>query len=400
MTKIAGDQHLVRKTNLKLILETVKRKGQISRAELAKELKLSAPSVSSNIEQLLKMDLLKEVGEGSSGGGRKPILLEFNKEYGYVLGIDLSSEHCKIALSDLIGSIVAVEQFDLPEDLDGQKIIEQLVQRIKKMLQAYPQAQGRLKVITVGTPGVIDPGSATVRLSPQFRGWEHLPVGQILSQELQVPILLKNDINLAALGEARYGAGQRCSNLAYISVDLGIGAGIILKGKLFEGSQLAAGEIGYMIPDVDMFDEDFHGYGPLETKASVPALLEQVRKALVEGETPVLGQWVSEPDQVTLDLVKRALEREDPAVKRIVERVAKYLALATANLQAVLDLELIIIGGEIRALGSPLLDMVNQLAGKIMPNRAEIIYSQLGDRAGIYGGVAVGLDYVFKHLIQ
>lgn len=400
MTKIAGDQHLVRKTNLKLILETVKRKGQISRAELAKELKLSAPSVSSNIEQLLKMDLLREVGEGSSGGGRKPILLEFNKEYGYVIGIDLSSEQCQIALSDLLGSLITVEQFSLPEDLEGQKILEQIVGTIKNMLQTYPQAQGRLKVITVGTPGVIEPDSATVRLSPQFRGWEHLPVGQILSQEIQVPILLKNDINLAALGEARYGAGQRCSNLAYISVDLGIGAGIILRGKLFEGSRLAAGEIGYMVPDLNMFDEDFQGYGPLEARASVPVLLEQVRKALEQGKAPVLSQWVTKPDQLTLDLVKKALDLGDPAVRNIVEMIAKYLALATANLQAVLDLELIIIGGEIRVLGTPLLEKVNRLAGKIMPNRPEIIYSQLGNRAGIYGGVAVGLDYVFKHLIQ
>lgn len=400
MTKKAGNQQLVRKTNLKLILETVKKKGPISRAQLAKDLKLSAPSVSSNIEQLLKMDLLREVGEGSSGGGRKPILLEFNKEYGYVIGVDLSSEHCQIALSDLVGNIITVEQFSLPQGKEGQKIIEQLIGTIKNIFATYPQAQERLKVITVGTPGVIEPGADTVRLSPQFQGWDHLPVKQIISQDIHVPIILKNDINLAALGEARYGAGQNYHNLAYISVDIGIGAGIILQGKLFEGSKLAAGEIGYMLPGIDLFEEDFKGYGPLESKASVPALLEQVKKALQEGRTPLLSQWGLEPEKLTLELVRKALEQGDPGVQRIVERTAQYLALATANLQAVLDLELIIIGGEIRVLANPLLEKINELAGKIMPNKPQIIYSQLDNKAGIYGGVAVGLDYVFKHLIQ
>lgn len=400
MTKIGGNQHLVRKTNLKLIIETVKKIGKISRAELAKELKLSAPSVSSNIDQLLKMDLLREVGEGDSGGGRKPILLEFNNEYGYVIGIDLSGENCKTALSDLLGNIIALEQFSLPEDKDGQKIIAQTIHTIKDIFRQHPAAEERLQAITVGTPGVIDPDSDTVRLSPQFRGWDNLPVRQILTAEFQVPVLLKNDINLAALGEARYGAGQKSSNLAYISVDLGIGAGIILKGKLLEGSNLAAGEIGYMVPGVDMLEEDFKGYGLLEARAAVPALLAQVKKMVAAGEASVLGKWVSEPEQITLDLVKKALDQHDEAVRKTVGTIAKYLALATANLQAVLDLDLIIIGGEIRVLGNHLLAMIDELAGKVMPTRPEIRYSRLQSKAGIYGGIAVGLDYVFKHLVD
>ncbi|KUO51624.1 MAG: hypothetical protein APF76_13340 [Desulfitibacter sp. BRH_c19] len=400
MARIGGNQHLVRKTNLKLIIETIKRKGTISRAELAKELILSAPSVSSNIDQLLKMDLLREVGEGDSGGGRKPILLEFNKEYGYVIGIDLSSENCRTALGDLLGNIIAMEQFSLPEDKDGEKIIEKIIYTIQEIFASYPETKNKLKAITVGTPGVIDPEANTVRLSPQFRGWDHLPVKQILSEHFQVPVLLKNDINLAALGEAHYGVGKKSRNLAYISVDMGVGAGIILKGKLFEGSNLAAGEIGYMVPDVDMLDEEFDGYGPLEARTSVPALLKQVKKLVAGGEVSIINQWVDDPDKITLKIIKQALDNQDALAEKAVTAIARYLAVATANLQAVLDLDLIIIGGEIRVLENHLLDLVNKQAGKIMPTKPAIIYSVLNSKAGIYGAFAIGLDYVFKHLLD
>ena len=137
MKKVLGNQRLVRITNQKLIIDAIRENGLISRAELSKLLKLSLPSVSSNIDRLIKQGLLVEVGEGDSSGGRKPIMLEFNNNYGNIIGIDMAGMEVKVAVSNLKPEILAKMTFAISENSNGEEILQILIEKVSEIISKY-----------------------------------------------------------------------------------------------------------------------------------------------------------------------------------------------------------------------------------------------------------------------
>jgi predicted NBD/HSP70 family sugar kinase len=399
----AGNQKLVRSTNQRLIIDLVRKKGLISRAELAKSIKLSAPSVSSNIESLMALDLIKEVGSGELMGiGRPPILLEFNKEFGYIICIDLTTEDIRIALGDLQGVILSEQHISISLEKKIKKdIFRQIIDCISTLLNTQKIPESRLKAICVGTPGIINRETGFFQLAPRFENWEKLNIKQIIEERFQTNIIVVNDVNLAIIGENHFGAGRGFRNLVSMNIDVGIGAAIILEGNLYEGSRFAAGEIGYWISGLPQVDQDGQvRWNNLDTLISLHNIKLKIKKDLKQGKAGNLHKYFPNEDSVNLESFRRALEDEDPYCMQIIKDMVKQLAVAIANIIIFLDVELIVLAGEISKLGTFFLNPLQELVNLLIPLSTKISYSELGDRAGIYGGFTVALDYVMSHILD
>lgn len=399
MKKLAGNQKLVRTTNQSLIIETVRKSGQISRAELAKALNLSAPSVSNNIDMLLKQNILKEIGEGQSIGGRKPILLEFNNEYGYIIAIDLSGEDIRIVLGDLSGTVLEVNHFN--EGLIRKTSLDHLIKVIHQFLDIRKITRDSLLAVCIGTPGVIDQQTGYFQLAPRFENWQNINLKELIKSEFDTEVIVKNDINLAVIGESLYGAGRGFKSLVYISVDFGIGSGIMINHSLYEGKRLAAGDIGYWITCLDDIKEANRKPSVLDSQVTVLALINRAKEDIRSGVKSQLLYLANENvEKITFDLFKKAVMDGDEYCISITRDAAVSLGWAVANISILLDLELVVIGGEITQLGYNFIQPLRATVAQLTPLSTTVVFSELGDKAVIYGAFAEALDYVLKNIVE
>ncbi|MCU6710750.1 ROK family protein [Paenibacillus sp. J5C_2022] len=403
MKKVAGNQKLIRSTNLNLIIDLVRRQGPISRADVAKILKLSAPSVSSNIEQLLAMEILEEVGTRDIvSSGRPPILLRFNRHYGYIIAIDLAGDRIRMAVGDLMGEIIAQDEvsFSLKSNITADDFYS-VMNKMKELLGSKHISQEKLKVVCVGTPGIINKETGYFKAAPRFKEWDTINIHQLMKQEMDADVMVINDMNLNVIGENRYGAGKGFKNLLGINIDFGIGAGLIIDGRLYEGSRLAAGEVGYWVCGSPNFDEPGqlkNNY--LDYYSSLYALMNTVKRDLSNGaESKITDYCKGNLEMVDFEAFCKATADGDPYCMQKTKELVQSLAIVLANMSVLLDLELIIVGGDIVKLGYKFIQPLRELVNGMVPLTTTIVFSELGERSGIYGGFAVALDRVMQEIL-
>lgn len=402
MERTAGNQSMVKENNQQFIIEALIKKGATSRAELAKLLKLSAPSVSNNINQLLQKKILLEVGEGDSIGGRKPILLDFNYDYGYIIGVDLSSQNLKIALSNLKPEIIELRTVDISGERNGKSILKLMNATIADILSKNNLKPRQLFTIVLGFPGVFNEETGRLIVLPLWLNiWDEVNIREEIVQKFKAKVLIKNDINLAALGEARFGVGRDHGNLVYVSIDMGVGAGIIIHRQLYEGARLAAGEIGYFSSRIEDMNFDHRNYGPLESRLAIPGMVAKVKGDLRAGRNSQILQFVQgDIDQVDIHVIERAIEANDSYIMGEIKRFQEELGIILANICTLLDLELIVLGGKITDLGYNFSDSLQEIIQQLTPIGARLSFSSLEHKAVIYGAFAAALDYVSGNILR
>ncbi|WP_258360824.1 ROK family transcriptional regulator [Moorella sulfitireducens] len=398
---ITGTPKLLRELNARLIIDAIREAGSLSRAEVARQLGLSAPTVSLIIEQLINKGILQETGTGDSSGGRRPIMLALNPGYRYVAGVDLGKQEVGLALGNLNGDLMAEGSLTFEPGDAGEVVLKRVAETILAMCRENGLDPHLLAAIALAVPGIYDPASGLVKMVARSFDWERLKPVEVLRGYFNSPVLVKNDVNTAALGEFWRGKGRGASNLAYISVGLGIGAGIILNGQLLEGCHGAAGEIGFMALGKEALDPVFRRYGHLETIASTAAVVERAREIVAAGKPGLLlGLSRGNKGRVDFRLVCQAAGLQDEDACCLLEEMARWVGLAVANLQQVLDLELIVIGGEVLAAGEIFLNKFKETLATIACSPPEIVYSSLGEKTGLLGTFAVALDYVYDNLLD
>ena len=380
----------VRVNNQKLIIEHIRSKGSASRADLSKALSISKPSISTNVDGLIDQGILLEQGSGTSSGGRKPTMLIFNGNYRCILSMDLNRNKPMIALSNLNKEILEVIKIDI--NIDDQKplIIEKMTQGMNCLLKEQGFSVDKLGIITIAIPGVIDEETGKIFANPQFNLWSKLNLKSILSEIYNVPVLMKNDISMAALGEKYFGCGKPYKYMAYVSAGLGVGAGIILNNTLYEGPRKAAGEIGYM----SLACEE----GNLEDQLSTIKLFKKIEDDLNNGVESLLKSKVEKKD-ISIELINEAIEERDAYAIKIILKLAQMMGSAVANMALVLDLELIVMGGILSDLNPMFLETIKATVKKILPFDIEVKKSDLKSMAGIYGLIELGEGFIVKEMV-
>lgn len=362
--------------------------GPISRADLAKIIKLSPPTVSALVEDLVQeVGLLHEMGMGTSKGGRPPIMLQFNAEYGYLVGVDVGSRTLRVALSDLQGKVLTRHQ-EPTSTVSGAAILDQIYAGVDEVFRRARRDRAKLYAIGIGAPGMTDVQSGRVIRAVNLPGWVDLPLQELAEARLGAPVRVDNDANMAALGERWRGCARQVDDFVFIALGAGVGAGVVVGGRLHRGHHWYAGEISHMNVDFREWEADFGERGYLESRIGAGAIAEWQRaRPLVQDVATAAHDRAS----VVMRIIEAA-RAGDPRATAVVEELAVYLGTAVANIVAVLDPALIVFGGGLSHAGDLLLSPLRRVVSKVVPNLPALALSSLGDDAQLLGAVRSAME--------
>ncbi|HEY1015763.1 MAG TPA: ROK family transcriptional regulator [Herpetosiphonaceae bacterium] len=385
---MTADLSLMRELNRALVLQLIRREGRISRADIAKQTKLSRSTVSSIITDLIEDRLVNETGIGTSKGGRRPIILEFNYQANYVLGMEVGTSAVTAIITDLDARICARKQFPF-DIIQGWQVGLPIIKRlISLMLNESPVGRGKLSAIGLGVPGPLDFRSGRTIAPPVMPGWDNVPLKDELNEAFQLPVSLDNDANLAAMAEYRWGAGQGSRNMAYVYMaSTGIGAGLLIDSSLYRGSIGSAGEIGHTTLSIDAEDAvSPEAAGTLEQLASVPTLLRHARAAGLIGADGDLGDFLA------------AVPGSEEA-QRLIRQCGHYIGVAVAGLVNIFNPDRVVIGGALPESSPLLLETirvtVQARALAIAVQHTTIVPGRLGQDVVALGAAALATERLF-----
>jgi predicted NBD/HSP70 family sugar kinase len=371
----AARPRLIRTLNEQLLLERLREDGPVSRSELARTSGLSKPTVGLALASLERDELVQHAGRRAGGRGRSALLYEIRSDAGFVLGLDIGREFVRGAVVDLTGSVRARESRPARSPSRTGRVRE-LAELADRLLGEAGVGSGDALLHTVvGTPGIVEPGGRALRLAPNLPGWERPEVLRDLRRLLGEETTIENDVDAAAVAERDQGHGRAVSTFAFVSVGTGIGMGLVLDGKLHRGAHGAAGEIAFL-PLVD---------GGLESAVSSAAVVKAARER---------GARLR-----TARSVFAAAADGDGRAREIVAGEAAVVARALVAIVAVVDPELIVLGGGIgRAPGFA--DEVAAELGRLSPVVPEVRTSALGDDAVVDGCLAVGGEELWERVLS
>lgn len=269
-----ADQAFVKKVNQKLLLNEILKNSPISRAKLSEMTGLNKSTVSSQVNTLMKENLVFEIGQGQSSGGRRPVMLVFNKKAGYSVGIDVGVDYVNGILTDLEGTIVLDQHHHL--ECSSPEITKDiLIEMILHFIANMPQSPYGLIGIGICVPGLIDKNQKIV-FAPNSN-WRDIDLKSFIQKKFNVPVFIENEANAGAYGEKVFGAAKNHDNMIYASIGTGIGIGVIINNDLYRGVSGFSGEMGHMTIDFNGPKCSCGNRGCWELYASEKALLTSLQ---------------------------------------------------------------------------------------------------------------------------
>ena len=379
----------IKRANQRLILDAIFRSGTTSRTKLAKELSLSKPAISDNVQPLLDLGIVKESGEGSTGpsGGRKSILLQFNPGHRQIIVVNLNYSNPVFVLSDLNGNALNSFDITISPGTPAEACRDLVLEGIRALLQSHGDGQETVFCIAVAAPGVFNHEGDLVHYSTSCGGpqWWQMNLKKIISEAFSLPVIIYNDVKAATLGEWMQGAGTGEENLLYLHAGLGIGCGIILNSKLLMGENYSAGEI------FDYYDAaNVHPDRKQEDTICIRYLKEQCLK--VKG-SPFAGR-----NAVSLEEIIQAYAHGNGAMASVVEEICRRLAVLSHNYMNFLSLNRIVFGGDYVPFGDCFARHLRGLYDGSLWPAPEIRMSELGRHAGIQGMVVLAREQYFRDI--
>ena len=353
------------------------RPGSFTRSELIDATGLSAPTIGSLATDLIHRGVLNDLGTGPSRGGRRPGFLELNAHHGYVGAIDLGPTRTRLAVANLRGERLADRIVPTPSSVSPVALLSRIAGSLHELMRAANVPADRLLAVGAGAPGAVEGDTGIVSFAPNLKGWSRVPLREILQRKLGAPVHAENDVNLAVLGEHWGGAARGHDTCAFVLVGTGVGAGLLVNGKLHRGRHAMAGEIGLMCMGPQYADMDFGEQGCLESLAG----LEALRTRWPQGAQGDPEQWMA--------ALFAASRSGDRAARRAVKETAALIAIAVANVATLLDPSLVVLGGSLFAQGEPLITEVRKVAHRIVGPRLSIVESALGKEAPLFGALLV-----------
>jgi glucokinase len=368
----------MRGINRSAILEIIRRESPISRTAIAQKLQVSLPTVMRIVDDLIEEGLVRTQNEKEWSGGRRRSLLEFNASEHVVVGVDLGGTKIYGAIADVGGRIL--EEVEVRRHQSSGEESFDVLTTVIETLMASPKLEGRrLHGIGVGVPGVTLHHEGIVVWAPSLN-WRDYPLREKLSERFSVPIMVDNDLNLAALGEHWFGAAQNNQTVVLVSLGTGIGAGIIINGALFRGARQSAGEVGYMLPGREFLGTNYDTFGALETVASGSGITARAREALKDQLSAAALA------NLTAESVFEAETRGEPWAQKIVNDAIDCLALMAVNISALIDPEIIVLSGGIMNSKDMVTPILKRIEGAL-PVLPEIVTSPLGYQATVLGAI-------------
>jgi predicted NBD/HSP70 family sugar kinase len=382
----AARPRLMRTLNEQLLLERMRGNGPVSRTELAGSSGLSKPTVGLALGSLERDALVQQAGRRAGGRGRSALLYEIRRDAGFVLGLDVGREFVRGAVADLGGGVRARESRPARSSSGVARVRELAALADELLRDAGAAGNGALLQTVVGSPGIVEPDGRALQLAPNLPGWERPAVLRDLRRLLGAETTIENDVDAATVAEREHGHGRDVSTFAFVSVGTGIGMGLVLEGKLHRGAHGAAGEIAFLpLAEGRLDPHEARRRGALESAASSAAVVRAARRAGTRYRSA--------------RSVFAAAAAGDDRARVIVAREAVVVALALAAVVAVVDPELIVLGGGIgRAPGFA--EEVRRELALLSPVAPEVRPSALDADAVVDGCLAVGSDQLWDRVLR
>jgi predicted NBD/HSP70 family sugar kinase len=376
---------LLRDLNVSLIIELVRRADSISRADLARQSLLSAPTVSTIVDKLLARGILIEVSTAPSSGGRPPVLLSVDPKAGYVIGIKLRGDSLTTVVCDLAAQIVATQELHVPLVGDPVAAIHAVEIEVKRALRNAKVPRSKVLGVGIGLSGIIETSSGTCNFSHLLQ-WRDVELAEPLRRRLDMPVWVDNDVNTLAVAEKWAGDAHDARDFVTLTVGRGIGLGIVIDRSLYRGANGATGEFGHMIVEPGGSKCECGRFGCLEAMVGEDALRRRV------GERH--GRQLSRDELIALVVAG------DDATLEVIESAGRKLGLAVANMITLLNPEMLIICGEGTELGShfldPIVTAVREQTFADLGRWLEIKVQRWGDEAWAVGAATLVLRESFS----
>ena len=314
-------------------------------------------------------------------------------EPGYVAGVDLGGTNLRLALADMSGTILT--RWSSPTvGLRGPEAVIELVCRgAKSMLQEVAAPLGALRSVAIGVPGVTDVDRGIVIATSYLLGWRDVPLRALVEEELNVTVSVDNDVNMAAMGEQGSGNAKDAKDFVFLAIGTGIGAGIVINGKLHRGNSWAAGEIGYMlVPGAAEIPANSDEPGALESMIGGEGIKAQWQKLWSREETALLTELNA------TEIFDRALDG-NPHAQTVLRQSATMLAQAIYNISLILNCPLFVLGGTV-GMHPALCDAAQKMLDRwIVPGSPRLVRSALGTDAQLFGSVRAALETARAYIV-
>ena len=394
-----GSAEYINRLNKIKVLNLIRESGEISRAEIVKETGLSAPTITRIADSLINTEKLAvQVGIGESNGGRPPVIVRFNGEDSYVIGIDWGRTHIYGVLSNLNGE--ALTQLDIRTELTNgfDSDLNRLINLIEKLLLKSGIDKCKLHGIGVAAAGFINKRNDIIEYSPNFK-WQNADIKKPLINHFKVPVIVDNVSRVMAQGELMYGIGERCKDFIFINVGYGIGSGIIMNGQPFYGFDGMAGEIGHSRINAAMA-------GGLQCSCGKTDCLEAYSSG--RGIAEIAGRQrqyyptssLNRLDKLSAEFIAAEAAKGDNFALSLFYQAADYLGFAVAAAANMFNPAAIILGGKVMNSGSFFTDRIRNIFNREViqqpTRRIELLQTQLGNEAAVKGAISLILNEVLN----
>jgi len=367
----------------------------MSRADISKELGVVRSTVSEITNEMIDFKLVIEGKKVTGNVGKRPTLLSFNKTFLYFVAVVISPYGISVAICNLIGEIMTEDTTVYPEDLNVQDILNATVEKINQLVSKINIDTKKINFISIGSPETFSKKTGKIKWAPYVRDWVGVDLKSFFESKFKVDTIMKDHVKLETLGE-QWKSFNSISNMVYLVITRGIGAGVVIDGKIREGQKGYLGEIAFLPISEKMKYEEIENQdknlGYFESKCDVIRINKLVETYLRSKDKEVGIKDFS----IIADLYNSNLE-----VSALINReIIKTMALGISTMIILLDPEIVVLNGEIVELGEEFLELLKSEVYKLTPYKRKIVFSKLKRKSGIFGAIKNGLDWIVKNTVR
>jgi glucokinase-like ROK family protein len=390
-----ADQNTIRKHNASLVLNQLRLHAPLARADLAKRVGLNRSTISSIMTRLLEEKLVMETELRADKIGRPGLLLELNPEGGCAIGVEIGVDFVRVVLTNFVATVLWRRRL-LISDGESQDMYLHIAEEMIRQALRRAKEQGlRVLGIGLGVPGMVDVAAGELRYAPTLR-WHNVDFGRRWEERFQLPVVVENNANAAALAEYYFGEAREAPSFIYLNASAGLGCGIVIDGRLFRGRSGFAGEVGHMMLDPDGELCSCGRRGCWETFVGPRAVVAKYRQRVEMTN----GNRRNDMDGVGFAEIVEAGAMGDPAAAAVLQDVALYLGLGIGNLVNILNPQLVVLGGVLSQADDQLVPVIKETVkqNSLFPMRADlsIVPSHFGADDCVMGAVALVLDNILR----
>lgn len=380
MVETPGSQSSLHRANLERVLRAVRMAGSLTQAEIARATGLSAATVSNIVRELRDTGTVQV--KTTSAGGRRARSVSLSGDAGIVVGVDFGHSHLRVAVGNLAHQVIAEEAVPMDVDASAAQGFDQAERLVGRLVEATGIGPEKVIGVGLGVPGPIDVESGVLGSTAILPGWGGVKPREEMAGRLGMEVHVDNDANLGALGELVWGAGRGVGDLAYIKVASGVGAGLVIGGRIYRGPGGTAGEIGHITLDESGAVCRCGNRGCLETFTSAGHML-----ALLAG---------SHSRDLTVPRMVQLAAEGDPGCRRVIADAGRHVGMGVANLCNLLNPRRVVLGGDLAEAGElvlgPIRESVSRYAIPSAARQLSVVPGALGGRAEVLGALALVLS--------